>query len=146
MSPETGNGTLTQQVEFRTENARVPGSTPGGTTKEITMYEYRAVVDRVVDGDTVDVTVDLGFTTYSKQRLRLARIDAPEVRGEEKVAGKAASRYLETMLREGDEVRVRTAKTGKYGRYIAEIWTTTVEPENISDVMVKEGHAVYREY
>ena len=85
-------------------------------------YVYRAVVVRVVDGDTVDADIDLGFSTYTRQRLRLAGINAPEVRGGERVEGEAAKQWLIDRLRNVDwVVTVETQKDrqGKYGRYLA---------------------------
>lgn len=90
-------------------------------------YFRNAVVDRVVDGDTIDVNVSLGFTVWVKQRLRLARIDTPEIRGSEKVEGKKSKDYVVRLLRPGTLLIIQTTKTGKYGRYIAEVWYGTVQ-------------------
>lgn len=86
------------------------------------LYTYRAFDFRVVDGDTVDCTVDLGFYIYRRIRLRLAGFDAPEVRGEERPLGLKAKDKLKELLSGSEEWVVRTHKsTGIYGRYTAEI-------------------------
>jgi micrococcal nuclease len=98
------------------------------------MFEYRAKVKRVVDGDTVDFTVDLGFGVKIDIRTRLAGVDTPE-RGHEDWA-KATNKCIELLQSvgnpstapvKGTEVIIRTHKTGKYGRWIAEIDGVTDE-------------------
>lgn len=111
-------------------------------------YVYQATIERVVDGDTVDVLFDLGFGNYRRERLRLNRIDAWERRGEEREKGIEATDYL-TELIEGERVTIQTVKDkkGKYGRYLAEIWTTLLGGViNVNDALVSEGHAEFRSY
>jgi len=103
------------------------------------MYEYRATIDRIVDGDTADVFVDLGFRVTTHQRLRIGRVDAWETRGVERKAGKAAKAFVEAELPQGKVVTVRTSKQGKYGRYIAEI---EYDGKNLSDQLLEHGHAL----
>lgn len=89
------------------------------------MYEYNAKVDRVVDGDTVDFIVDLGFNINIKIRTRLIGVDTPE-RGHEnwKKATETCAKLLASV---GDSVptqgwvTIRTEKTGKYGRWLVDI-------------------------
>lgn len=111
------------------------------------MYDYNAVVTRVVDGDTIDVTIDLGFSIFIKERVRLARINAPESRTrdlEEKQRGILATEALKDMLRGADTVMLRTYKAkGKYGRFVADVLLQGV---NLNDMMVDNGFAVYKEY
>lgn len=109
------------------------------------MYHYRAHVLRVYDGDTITVRVDLGFKTFTEQRLRLARINAWEVRGSERPAGLNARDWLRTRIL-GKQVLVETLKdkTGKFGRYIAEV--ETLDGSNVNDQLVNLGHAKYQEY
>ena len=85
------------------------------------MHEYRATVERVVDGDTVDFDIDLGFHVRTRQRCRLLGYDAPEKFGPEKVRGEEAKRHLQVLLSEPGELFVRTAKTEKYGRWLAQV-------------------------
>jgi len=108
-------------------------------------YRYRAHVLKIYDGDTITVRVDLGFHTHTIQRLRLARIDAWEVRGEERPAGLIARDWLRTQIL-GRDVEVQTNKdaTGKWGRYIAEVFT--LDGANLNDALVANSHAKYHDY
>ena len=109
-------------------------------------YLYRAEVVRVIDGDTIVVDIDLGFYTWlHEQRIRLAGIDAPPVRGAGKAAGIAAAKYLEGMI-DGREIIIRTFKAGdrgdrkgKYGRWLGRIY---VDGLDVNRSMIDAGHAV----
>lgn len=108
------------------------------------MYEYKAKVIRVVDGDSVWLEVDLGFRMSMRDNFRLARIDAPEIRGEERDLGLLSKSTLEAILPEGLEVTIRTEKAGKYGRWLVEI--EAIDPKtntayNVNDHMIKIGQA-----
>lgn len=109
------------------------------------MYEYRATVLRVVDGDTIDATVDLGFDVHVNQRFRLYGINAPETRGESRDAGKAAKAYLQTLLTthagKTGELTIQTRKDDreKYGRYLAVLLAGDA---NLNHLMIAAGHAV----
>mgnify|MGYP000243866594 FL=1 len=91
------------------------------------MYEYRATLLKIVDGDTVDVDIDLGFgIVLSNQRIRLYGIDTPESRTrdlEEKKCGKLATKYIEDHIKVGSTftLRSRLDKKGKYGRILGEL-------------------------
>ena len=82
------------------------------------MYEYAVKeITKVIDGDTVDVVIDLGFDLSKKERVRLAGIDTPESRtrdAEEKVFGLEAKAYLKTRLENCEKLIVKTEKDGKY--------------------------------
>jgi micrococcal nuclease len=108
-------------------------------------YRYRAHVEKIYDGDTITVRVDLGFHTHTIQRLRLARIDAWEVRGEERPAGLIARDWLRTQIL-GRDVEVTTTKDkrGKWGRYIAEVFT--LDGGCLNDMIVSNGHGRYHDY
>lgn len=101
------------------------------------MYEYKAVVDKVVDGDTLDATVDLGFGTWRKDRYRLLGIDTPEMRGIEKPKGEVAKQALIDML-EGKEIVIHTSKGDSFGRWLAIIYSDGV---NVNDCMIEQGYA-----
>ena len=113
------------------------------------LYHYKALITAAYDGDTVTADVDLGMKTEVKgEKLRLNRINTPEVRGEEREAGLVSRDWLRERI-VGRSVLIETFKDkkGKYGRYIAEIWL----PENggytnINDELVERGLAEYREY
>jgi endonuclease YncB( thermonuclease family) len=87
------------------------------TTKEI--YTYKAILDRVVDGDTIKVTLDLGFKIRHQEILRLAKINAPEASTS---AGKKATKALEDILKDVPFLIIKTNKTDIYGRYIADVF------------------------
>lgn len=101
------------------------------------MYEYRALVLGCVDGDTVDLDVDLGFYLRSTLRFRLQGINAPE-RWQE--GGTEATEWLRSML-EGQEVTIRTEKADSFGRWVALI-KRDGDALSINARMVREGHAV----
>ena len=109
------------------------------------MYEYRTKIRRIVDGDTVDVDIDLGFgMILSKQRIRLYGIDTPESRTrdkEEKFYGELASRFLKDQCKKGSCITLRTYldKKGKFGRILGEI---IVDGVNINQLMIEEHMAV----
>jgi len=106
-------------------------------------YVRKAKVLRVVDADTLDLLVDLGYAVYVKERVRLARVDAWETRGEEREKGLMAKAFVESLLEAADhEVTVRTTKhKGKYGRYIAEIEVQLeLDTVNLSDKLLEGGH------
>jgi micrococcal nuclease len=98
------------------------------------MYQYKARVVNVVDGDTVDVTIDLGLQIYSNQRIRLYGIDTPE-RGQ--IGFSEATARLRELI-EGKEVTLKTHKVSKYGQYLGEI---TVDAVDVNRMMITEGHA-----
>jgi micrococcal nuclease len=108
------------------------------------MYNYKAAVTRIVDGDTVIVDIDLGFGVWLRdQSVRLAKINAPEIRGSTKESGLASKDFL-TKLILNKWVEIRTEKgQEKYGRWLATILLE--EDKNLIDInhkMVAEGHAV----
>ncbi len=111
------------------------------------MYEYKAKLDRVIDGDTIDVVVDLGFYTKVKERLRLAGIDTPEVYGAKKNSkeyqkGVEAKEYVEKRLQENNnEMIIKTDKVGKYRRWIALIFLEDSK-KTLKQELVEKGFAV----
>lgn len=111
------------------------------------MYEYQATVRRVIDGDTVDLAVDLGFDVGLALRVRLDGIDTPELRGADRAAGQAARDFVVQRLPVGAPVLVRTRKDKqeKYGRYLAEVCPITadgaVDGQSINEELVAAGLA-----
>ena len=108
------------------------------------MYEYKATIRRVVDGDTVDVTLDLGFNILYNSRIRLLGIDTPESRTrdlEEKARGLAAKDRVKELCPVGSSVILKTTKDGrgKFGRILGEIFVGDI---NVNQQLVSEGHAV----
>ncbi len=108
--------------------------------QQLEPFVYRNVtVIRIVDGDTVECMVDLGFRTRYQDNFRLTDIDTPE-RG--KPGFHEASDYLESLLKkEGNRVELETLKRDKYGRWLAEIRSLTTG-ESFNKMMITEGHAV----
>ena len=110
------------------------------------MYTYKAELDRVIDGDTIDVNIDLGFDITVHKRIRLAGIDTPESRTrdlEEKKRGLASKARLVELLDTGDLV-VESQEVDKYGRVLGvlHIYPKDDLPFNINETLVKEGYAV----
>ena len=115
-------------------------------------YNFRVVsIDKVLDGDTIDVTIDLGFDLYKKERVRIAGVDTPEKRTrnlEEKALGVDATNWLKKKLEDtingdGDELTIRTELVGgqgKYGRLLG--WCYINEEEvSLNEQMITEGYA-----
>ena len=109
------------------------------------MYTYNAKLDRVVDGDTVDALVDLGFDTWKKVRIRMYGMNAPESRTrdlEEKARGLAAKDRLAEILElenEGEFILVSHG-VGKYGRCLGEIFINPGD-DSVNNLLISEGHA-----
>ena len=111
------------------------------------MYEYYVrKVENVVDGDTIDVLIDLGFDILFASRVRLAGIDTPESRTSdkaEKVLGLEAKEYLKKQLKDAKSVVIRTEKmdsSEKYGRILGWIYVDG-ESESINNKMINDGYA-----
>ena len=113
------------------------------------MYEYRVEIKRVVDGDTVDVDIDLGFGIWMRnERIRLMGIDTPESRTrdlEEKKYGLAAKKFLQNLLDDEGGITLKTDKDaeGKFGRILGTFYrTTNYADQSINDYFVENHHAV----
>ena len=114
-------------------------------------YNFRVTsIDKVLDGDTIDVTIDLGFDLYKKERVRIAGVDTPEKRTrdlEEKALGIDATNWLkeklESTLAGDDELTIRTelhGGVGKYGRLLGWLYVGE-EPISLNEQMITEGYA-----
>ena len=109
------------------------------------MHEYKVKIRRIVDGDTIDVDIDLGFNMIlSKQRIRLYGIDTPESRTrdkEEKFYGKLSAKFLKEQCKNNSEIFLKTYldKKGKFGRILGEL---IVEGVNINKMMIEKYMAV----
>ncbi len=86
------------------------------------MYTYIAKVLHIVDGDTLDVEIELGFKITQRMRLRLNGINTPEVRGKTKIAGLKSKQFVIDELEAAKIVVITTYKQGKYGRYITDLY------------------------
>jgi len=107
-------------------------------------FTYKAEVTRVVDGDTIDVELDLGFSILMRARVRLLGIDTPESRTrdlEEKKFGLASKEYLKHWIEEQEYVMIESTEKGKFGRVLGNVWNpdcTVCVNENI----IEDHHAV----
>ena len=114
-------------------------------------YNFRVTkIDKVLDGDTIDVTIDLGFDLYKKERVRIAGVDTPEKRTrnlEEKELGIDATNWLKSQLEEtiagDDELTIRTELVGGVGKYGRLLGWLYVGDSNVSlnEMMIEQGYA-----
>lgn len=114
--------------------------------KDLGLYKYRALVLRWVDGDTVDALVDLGFRVETRIRFRLYGVNTPE-RGQPLY--KEATDHALDLAPIGSYVRLRTHGTGKYGRWLAEVFPETAsgmypdrEGQSVNESLIAEGLGV----
>ena len=116
------------------------------------MYNYNATCTRVVDGDTIDAMIDLGFGVHVKKRIRLAGINAPESRTrdkKEKILGLAAKDRLKSMMNGADNMfELESQELGKFGRVLGKLHIDRLDGKDlltktcVNDCLVKEGYAV----
>ena len=115
------------------------------------MYTYKIKLDRVIDGDTIDAQIDLGFDISVKKRIRFKGINTPESRTrdlEEKAKGLAAKDRLKAILEGAKTIQLTSHGVGKYGRCLGELHVDVVDGkekltmENVNELLIKEGHAV----
>ena len=109
------------------------------------MFEYKAFVKNVYDGDTITCDIDCGFgVELKKQKIRLYGINTPEVRGEEKEKGiESRNKLRELILQKNIILKTIKDKKGKYGRYLGIIF---LEGKNINDWLVENKLAIRVEY
>ena len=113
--------------------------------KQVKKFGYSCKLDRVVDGDTCDALIDLGFDTYVKKRIRFYGVDTWESRTrnkEEKVKGLAAKAYVKDLLENSDEGKFSTIShgSGKYGRVLGELFVKGHE-KSVNELLKENGHA-----
>ena len=115
------------------------------------MYTYKAKLVKVVDGDTIDVTIDLGFDVSVKKRVRFEGINAPESRTrdlKEKALGLAAKDRVKAILAENPKFDLESTEVGKYGRVLGKIHITILDGTEsltqicLNDQLIKENHAI----
>lgn len=109
------------------------------------MYRYKVSIVKVVDGDTVDVDIDLGFgMVYKKQRVRMLGIDTPESRTRdlvEKKFGKASKKHLKGMLEAAESIELVSHDKGKFGRILGDLFIGSNET-SVNQQMILDHHAV----
>ena len=113
--------------------------------KQVKKFGYSCKLDRVVDGDTCDALIDLGFDTYVKKRIRFYGVDTWESRTrnkEEKVKGLAAKAYVKDLLEnsDGGKFSIISHGVGKYGRVLGEIFVKGHE-KSVNELLKENGHA-----
>ena len=115
------------------------------------MYNYKISIIKVVDGDTIDAEIDLGFDIKVKKRVRFLGMNAPESRTrdlEEKAKGLAAKDRLKNLLEGTNIIQLQSHGVGKYGRCLGELCIDVVDGKegvtltNVNQLLIKEGHAV----
>ena len=113
--------------------------------KQVKKHGYSCKLDRVVDGDTCDAMIDLGFDTWVKKRIRFMGVDTWESRTrnkEEKVKGLAAKAFTKDLLENSDEGKfsIISHGTGKYGRVLGELFVKGYE-KSVNELLKENGHA-----
>jgi micrococcal nuclease len=106
------------------------------------MYEYKADVTKVYDGDTITCNIDLGFGVVLKgQKIRLSGIDTPEIRGDERADGLISKEFVSNLILD-KEIIIKTEKDskGKYGRWLGEVFLPDMET-SINKLLLETGHA-----
>ena len=104
------------------------------------LFAYPVTVIRVIDGDTFTAAVELGFGFTTVQTLRLRALDTPEI---ESASGREAKEFLETTLPVGSDILVRTSKSDKYDRYLADVWVgENTKAKYVNQELVEKGFAV----
>ena len=115
------------------------------------MYTYKISPLKVVDGDTIDAEIDLGFDIKVKKRVRFMGINAPESRTkdlEEKARGLAAKDRVKALLDGCENIQLKSHGVGKFGRCLGEIMLDTIDGQekltlvSLNELLIKEGHAV----
>ena len=113
--------------------------------KEVKKHGYSCKLVRVVDGDTCDAMIDLGFDTWVKKRIRFMGVDTWESRTrdlKEKAKGLAAKRFTKDLLTESDDGKfsIISHGVGKYGRVLGEIFVKGHE-KSVNELLIENGHA-----
>ena len=113
--------------------------------KQVKKHGYSCKLVRVVDGDTCDAMIDLGFNVWVKNRIRFMGVDAWESRTrnkEEKVKGLAAKAYVKDLLENSDEGKflLKSHGVGKYGRVLGELFVKGHE-QSVNELLKENGHA-----
>ena len=105
------------------------------------LYTYQATVEKVVDGDTLRVVVDLGFNTRTRQYLRLRGLDCPEMDTQE---GKTASDFVKARIKQADQIILTSSRSDKYDRYLADVYFTDKDGKEqyLNNLLVQKGLAV----
>ena len=107
---------------------------------KVILHQYKAKVIKVIDGDTFDAVIDLGFKISVKDRFRMYGVDTPELRTrdkKEKKRGLMVKNYVKDRI-EGKEIIIKTQKQGKFGRYLADVF---INGECLNTTLIMKGYA-----
>jgi endonuclease YncB( thermonuclease family) len=131
----------------RSSKAKMNNKTARATVVVSTPFTYNATVIRVIDGDTLRISADLGFSVHTEVTIRLARVNAWEMTEPRGIVARA---YLLNLIAACTAMRIATTKQEKYGRWLAEVWlkckTTDADWFNLADDLVRHSHAAYHSY
>lgn len=110
------------------------------------LFVYKAKIEKVIDGDTLDVNIDLGFDIWVKNRIRLYGVNTPETHTSnelEKVQGLKSKEFVQTWVSSYSNVVIKTIKDKheKYGRLLAYVWEDGSESNMLNDLLIKNGLA-----
>ena len=109
-------------------------------------WRYQAKLDRVIDGDTVDAMIDLGFSTHRSIRIRFYGINTPESRTRDKSEKKrglaSKARLVEILEADGNQFVVQSLGVGKYGRCLGILYTESLGDTSVQQTLIDEGHGV----
>jgi micrococcal nuclease len=106
-------------------------------------WVYPATVKRIIDGDSIVITMDLGYgLTKENVKFRLLHINTPEVRGPEKELGVVAKGYLETIMPVDTEILIHSQKLDAFGRVLGDVWIKDQYDQTISEILIETGHAL----
>ena len=114
------------------------------------MYTYTAIVEKIIDGDTIDLRIDLGFDTWIIERARLTGIDAPETRTKDKKLeeqGELSLKKLQDLIKPNQEIFIRTEydRFGRFNRVSASLYLSSLARDNnesVNEWMVKNNYAI----
>jgi endonuclease YncB( thermonuclease family) len=109
-------------------------------TLPLQQYVFKTIVTRVIDGDTIDCDIDLGLHCHRIERVRLLRVNAPELFGVDKEKGLASKQFVIDWLA-NQQTLVQTYKSDVFGRYLAEVWRMS-DGANLSDDLLATNNAV----
>ncbi len=146
---------LKNHASFRADQKRVVRVEKDGSDYHVrlhkkygeNLYTYLARVRRVIDGDTLDLSIDVGFGIFTEQRARLKAINAPELKTN---TGQAAQAFLKKYLSSCPHVVIRTQKAGMYGRWLVDVFALPAEKDprviasegaHLNQVLLEMGHA-----
>lgn len=130
---------------LRSQKAAIPSSRRRGPLPDTKLWHYQAVVQKVIDGDTIDFIVDLGFSIRIDVRARVRGIDTAEIKKEnQKVAAEAAKLRVQELLPPGTVCVIRTTKdkVEKYGRMLVDVTVPKPVHRDLREMLIEEGLAV----